>query len=126
MSKFNLIDNVTEEIINILQSDYDYYLNIFNDYDFNKSEYDNNRLFINTIIPHVKELIKRGINYNNSNIGYSNYYMIISLLDDFLLDDSINQSHFIKHLTSKIKHDILIRKSINQNGDDTPLYSYQY
>ena len=126
MSKFNLIDTVTEEIINILQSDYDYYINTFNDYDFNKSDYDNYMLFINTIIPHAKELIKRGINYNNSNIGYSNYFMLISLLDDFLLDDSINQSHFIKHLTNEIKHDILIRKSINKNGDDTPLYTYQY
>jgi len=124
MSKFNLIDTVTKEIVKILQSDYDYYINTFNDYDFNKSEYDNNKLFINTIIPYAKDLIKQGINQNN--IGYSNYFMLISLLDDFLLDDSINQSHFIKHLISEIKHDVLIRKSINQNGDDTPLYSYQY
>jgi len=123
MSKFNLIDEVTNEIINVLQSDYDYYTNIFNDYEFNKSGYNDNRLLTNVIIPHFKELLKKGM--ENNNIVKTNYSIVLSLFD-YLQDDSNNQSWLYNHLMDKIKNDILITKSINQNGDDTPLYSYQY
>ena len=123
MSKFNLIDEVTNEIINVLQSDYDYYTNIFNDYEFNKSDYNDNRLLTNVIIPHFKELLKKGM--ENNNIVKTNYSIVLSLFD-YLQDDSNNQSWLYNHLMDKIKNDILITKSINQNGDDTPLYSYQY
>ena len=123
MSKFNLIDEVTNEIINVLQSDYDYYTNIFNDYEFNKSDYNDNRLLTNVIIPHFKELLKKGM--DNNNIVKTNYSIVLSLFD-YLQDDSNNQSWLYNHLMDKIKNDILITKSINQNGDDTPLYSYQY
>ena len=123
MSKFNLIDEVTNEIINVLQSDYDYYTNIFNDYEFNKSGYNDNRLLTNVIIPHFKELLKKGM--DNNNIVKTNYSIVLSLFD-YLQDDSNNQSWLYNHLMDKIKNDILITKSINQNGDDTPLYSYQY
>lgn len=123
MSKFNLIDEVTNEIISVLQSDYDYYTNIFNDYEFNKSDYNDNRLLTNVIIPHFKELLKKGM--DNNNIVKTNYSIVLSLFD-YLQDDSNNQSWLYNHLMDKIKNDILITKSINQNGDDTPLYSYQY
>lgn len=123
MSKFNLIDEVTNEIISVLQSDYDYYTNIFNDYEFNKSDYNDNRLLTNVIIPHFKELLKKGM--DNNNIVKTNYSIVLSLFD-YLQDDSNNQSWLYNHLMDKIKNDILIKKSINQNGDDTPLYTYQY
>ena len=62
---------------------------------------------------------------DNNNIVKTNYSIVLSLFD-YLQDDSNNQSWLYNHLMDKIKNDILITKSINQNGDDTPLYSYQY
>ena len=114
MSKFNLIDNVAQDIVDILKTDYDYYHNIFDDYDFNKSDYDKNRLLVNTLIPYVKDLLKQGIKH--STIGSANHSMIISLFD-YLLDDSVNQSSLCRDLINIIKHDIALKKHFNSVSD---------